>query len=291
MNLPGTRAATLVSLISLAAALVMAASSLPARAQTNPAVSDDPLNAYIGTWIAKAPGENTPYLELKFQENDGKLSGTTTHFRMKVIGKGQVIGSPETAGESPLRGLTIGGAELFFGWDGDLRFQGLKAKFTLQGTRQAFLIFGLPAEKQQEIMKENPGATGFSPQILLRREMAEGTNAPTERTTPPWEARFMADLINTAEAQYKSAKGSYADYHTLVQSGQLEDTDSREFKILPEHFRSETDPLPGYRLRLLLSPDASSYQLSIQEDADCGTGLFTEEAGIVLEGRASDCPK
>jgi len=102
----------------------------------------------------------------------------------------------------------------------------------------------------------------------------------------------MAKLINTAESQYNFANGSYADYHTLVQSGQLEDTDRREFKILPEHFRSETNPLPGYGLRLLLSPDAHAYQLSIQEqEADCGIKLFTDETGIILEGHAFDCPK
>jgi hypothetical protein len=89
----------------------------------------------------------------------------------------------------------------------------------------------------------------------------------------------------------KFAEGSYADYATLLRSGQLEETDGREFTIRPGNLRSETDPLPGYWLRLSMSPDGNSYQLSIRErNADCGEGLFSVETGVVFEGRARGCP-
>ena len=144
MNFLWTRAATLVSLVGLVATSVVISAPSPVWAQTDSAVSDNALNAFVGTWTARAPGEGSPYLVLKFQEHEGKLTGTTTHFKMKVIGKGEVIGSAEATAESLLGDLTVGGAELFFAWNGDSRFQGLGAKFTLQGTRQASMIFGLP---------------------------------------------------------------------------------------------------------------------------------------------------
>jgi hypothetical protein len=100
----------------------------------------------------------------------------------------------------------------------------------------------------------------------------------------------MARLINTAEAQYKFTNGRYADYSTLLHSGQLKETDGHEFKISPRNLESETDPLPGYRLRLLIPSDASSYQLSIREKtADCGRGLFSDETGVIFEGQPVKC--
>src|SRR5437773_9415602 len=69
------------------------------------------------------------------------------------------------------------------------------------------------------------------------------------------------------------------------------ETDGHEFKVSPTNLESETDPLPGYRLRLLIPSDASSYQLSIREKtADCGRGLFSDETGVIFEGHAVECP-
>ena len=100
---------------------------------------------------------------------------------------------------------------------------------------------------------------------------------------------MLVGLINTAEAQYKFAHGVYADYAKLLRSGQLKDTGGREFTVLPWNLQSETDPLPGYRLRLLVAPHGVSYQLSIQQaTADCGTGLFSDETGVIFEGHALD---
>jgi hypothetical protein len=101
----------------------------------------------------------------------------------------------------------------------------------------------------------------------------------------------MARLINTAEAQYKFANGHYADYRTLLYSGQLKQTVEHEFTLSPGHLESEADPLPGYLVRLSLAADAGSYQLSIREKAgDCGVGLFTDETGVIMEGRVAGCP-
>lgn len=291
MNLPWPRI-----LMGLLTVSVLAAGTIfTARTHANPAATYDSMQAFGGSWIAKTPGEDTPYLVLRFGVDKGKLTGTTTHFKIKLIGKGAVTGSPDPArpGESHLGDLRLWGSDLGFTWDGDSRLQTVPAKFMLQGSQQALLVLLLSSEKiqaQQEIMKESPGATGFKPAILLRREMETGDQGQAESATQHWEAGFMARLINTAEVQYKFANGHYADYHTLVASGQLKDTDQHEFTVLPDHYQSETNPLSGYRLRLLLSPDANSYQLSIQEKAaDCGMNIFTDETGIIFEGHAAEC--
>ena len=279
MNFRLARIATLTLLIGLA--------------PTNQVAAYDPLQAFVGTWEAKIPGE-TPYLVLRFRESTGKLTGTTTHCRMRVIGRGEITGSPETAGESRLSDLKVWGSDLGFTWDGDSRLQAVPAKFVLQGTQRALLVLILTDEKrqaEQQIMKDSPGANGFIPVISLRRATEPANMSETENHSAPWEATFMARLINVAEAQYKSNHGHYADYRTLIVSGQLKETNGHEFTVSPKNLESETDPLPGYRLRLLVLPDGSSYQLSIREKTeDCGVSLFTDETGVILEGRPAECP-
>jgi hypothetical protein len=261
---------------------------VPALAQTNEGSRYDPLNAFVGTWTAKAPGENTPFLVLKLRASNGELAGTMSHFKLGVIGNGAITGTP-FLGESPVAHLTIGQGDFFFVW-GQPPLGGDEAKFVLEGTKKAMLVIMVSGEQGQEIMANNPGAKGFNPVIYMSRETETDNEKVTERSAEEkLEVGTMAGLINTAEAQYKFAHGTYANYATLLHSGQLKETGMREFTNTPRNLPSETDFLPGYRLRLLLSQDGSSYQLSIQEKtADCGTGLFSDETGVIFEGHALD---
>jgi len=279
-----TAISALVILLLSINRMTTAASAL---AQTQPTY--DPLQEFVGTWTAITRGQSSPYLSLQFKEGDGKLTGTTTHFKMKVIARGEISGSPEP-GESPLLDLKVSGGDLGFVWEGESHMQTVRAKFVLQGTQRALLVLVLPAETVTKIMKENPGAAGFNPVIALKRETGTGNAIQAGNPVEPWQATFMARLINTAEAQYKFANGHYADYRTLLDSGQLKQTVQHEFTLSPGDLESEVDPLPGYRLRLSLAPDAAFYQLSIVEKTgNCGAGLFTDETGVILEGRAVGC--
>lgn len=287
------RPVRLTLLIGLVAvSLVTVGLTFAALAQKNQVPTYDPLTAFVGTWTARTQSESTPYLVLRLKESNGKLTGTTTHLKMKVADHGGITGSPGMPGESPLVDLKVWGSDLTFIWDGDARLQSVDAKFMVQGTEQALLVLILPPEKMQaaqETILESPGA--FNPVISLSREMETDNKMQTERSVDHWEAAFMARLINTAEAQYKFTNGRYADYGTLLHSGQLKETDGHEFKISTGNLESETDPLPGYRLRLLIPQDASSYQLSIREKTtDCGWGFFSDETGVIFEGHFIECP-
>jgi hypothetical protein len=257
-------------------------------------LTHEQLQTFVGTWIAKTTGESAPYLVLKFKETNGALTGSTTHMRIALTGKGKITGSPARPGESSLDNLTIWGSDLSFTWNGEARFPGIQARFVVKGTQQALLVIALRPEDTQQvqkIMKENPGTSGFTPVIALSRETEAAHEMRKESPTERWEVTFMAAFINTAEAQYKFKNGRYADYATLLHSGQLKETLGHEFHIAPDSYESETDPLPGYHLRLLIPPDAGSYQLFIREKTqDCGMGIFTDETGAIFEGNAADCP-
>jgi len=286
MNLQRSRTTLLAFLLSIVVAR-LATLCTPALAQTNQASRYDPLNAFVGTWTAKAPGENTPFLVLNLHASNGRLTGTMSHFKIGVTGNATITGTA-LPGESPVAHLTIRQGDLFFAW-GEPPLNGDEAKFVLEGTKKAQVVIIVSAEQMQKVMAENPGASGFDPVIYVSRETAADNQKQTESSADKLEAGTMAGLINTAEAHYKFAHGMYADYATLLRSGQLKKTGGREFTLLPKNLQSETDPLPGYRLRLLISQDGSSYQLSIQErTVDCVTALFSDETGVIFEGHALD---
>jgi hypothetical protein len=99
---------------------------------------------------------------------------------------------------------------------------------------------------------------------------------------------LQTEIINAAEFQYRFNKGVFADYPTLVRSGQFQRTASRY--IAPTTMRSPTDPLPGYLINLAVSPDGSSYQLSIQEkeSALCAPHAISDETGVIFDGRPAE---
>ena len=264
--------------------------STPVVAQTYPVSTGNSLQAFVGTWIARTSGENDPFLILKFREMNGKLTATMNHFKIAVTNTGGIVGTHGLQGDSPVEDLRVLDGEVDFAWNSDDQLRGDRAKFVLQGTTKARLVIMVTAEQIQRVMADNPGASGFNPVIYLNCVEPENQKQVASPREKSWEPGMMAVLINTAEAQYKFATGVYADYPTLLHSGQLKETGAREFTVLPGNLQSASDPLPGYRLHLLTSPNGSSYQLSIQEKArDCGIGLFTDETGVVFEGRPSSC--
>ena len=258
----------------------------PALAQTNRASAFDPLGAIVGTWAATKPNENTPFLVLKLSESDGKLFGTISHFKIGVVGNGRIIGSPLNTAESPVSDLTVREGQVFFTWRGDPPLHGGQARFVVQGTEIAYLLIPVSAEEMQEIMSDNPGASGLAPIIWMRHESEAGNEKQQESATEKWEVTTVVSLINTAEFQYRFANGIYADYPTLIRSGQLQKTRG-QFTVMPKTVQSVSDPLPGYLIRLVVTPDGRSYQLSIQEKtfADCALGIFSDETGIIFDGR------
>lgn len=118
-----TRGAVLQFLgILFTAVLIPLTSPSAARAQTKQASSYDPLQAFVGTWTARNTNESTPYLFLRIQEGDGKLSGTISHFSLHAPGGRPfqpLIGAAGPAGESPITDIKVGNGELDFMWSGD----------------------------------------------------------------------------------------------------------------------------------------------------------------------------
>jgi hypothetical protein len=280
MNLQRSRAPMLMLLLGIVVMRLATLSTL-VLGQTN-RVSTNARHAFVGTWVARAPGEKAPFLV---------LSGIMTHSGLAVKGTGRIVGTHGMQDEFPIEDLNVSDGDLGFVWSGDSPLRGDRVKFVLEGTTKAQLVIVVRDEQMQKILADNPDASGFNPVIYLDRELeSEPETQAANPAKDSWEPGMMAVLINIAEAQYKLVRGVYADYPTLLRSGQLKETGGREFTVLPGNLQSISDPLPGYRLELLTSPNGSSYQLSIQQKArDCGVGLFTDETGVIFEGRPNGC--
>jgi hypothetical protein len=258
-------------------------------AQSRPAGKFDSLSTYVGTWVATNPGESAPFLVLRLSVVNGELQGTMSHFKIGGVRNGELVLNPLTFAESPISDLTLSDSSLWFVWDGDAPFYGGKMKFIAEGTNVARLNLFMNPGESEEIFAHNKGLRGLPPRIQLHRE---GTVVRRDQLRDPaddWKPLATIWLINEAEVQYRFDHGVYADYATLLDSGQLERTGGYNWTIVPVNLESKSEPLPGYVIRLDLSPE--SYKVSIvgKTSANCTFGLFSNETGVV-ERKQVECP-
>jgi hypothetical protein len=101
-------------------------------------------------------------------------------------------------------------------------------------------------------------------------------------------------LLSAAETAYFQAAARYATFSELVQSGQLARTAiqssaySHAMQLL--NLQSDSQPIPGFVLGLAVTSDGKGYQLSLKVRGEsCLPGWFTDQTGILYEGKALDC--
>jgi hypothetical protein len=215
MNLQTTTMACLKALIAGGIAAIVPLSSAIAKAARPSRF--DPLEAFLGTWIATNPNEKTPLLILKLKESNGELNGTVSHFKIRGTAD-RIIASPLTTPESRLSGFMV--------WEGGISFVGVsdpslhdgRMDMHFEGTKVAYLLIYPSTEEATRIIADNR-LNGFSPVIHLRREAEAGDARQQEKSPEKREVwSLQTEIINAAEFQYRFNKGVFADYPTLVRS-------------------------------------------------------------------------
>jgi hypothetical protein len=119
----------------------------------------------------------------------------------------------------------------------------------------------------------------------------------TDPAKPENDANSKVDvvrLIGSAEAAWFQNHGRYATLEELIQSGQVERTacQSSDYKSAVKwlSLQSESQSVAGFSLNLTVSSSGTGYQLYLtQKGKKCGVGWFTDEAGILYEGKAVNC--
>ena len=110
-------------------------------------------------------------------------------------------------------------------------------------------------------------------------------------------AQNLVKAINAAEADYRKKHDVYANWDTLVGIG---DFSSNGTKWAPADFPtvahalygSGAEIVPGWRLRLHLSNGNKSYDLLLEDvtDPKCSYAVFSDERGVIRQGKSIDCP-
>jgi hypothetical protein len=258
-------------------------------AQSRPAGEFDPLSTYAGTWVATNPGESAPFLVLRLNVVNGELQGTMSHFKIGGVRNGELVLSPLTFAESPISDLTLSDSSLWFVWGGDAPFHGGEMKFIAEGTTVAHLNLFMNPGEGDEIFAHNTGLRGLPPRIQLHRDGTVVSQDQLRNPADDWKPLATIWLINEAEVQYRFDHGAYADYATLLNSGQLERTGGHNWTIVPLNLQSKSEPLPGYVIRLDLSQHGYTVSIVGKTSADCSFALFSNETGVV-ERKEAECP-
>ena len=110
----------------------------------------------------------------------------------------------------------------------------------------------------------------------------------------PLDQANIVRLIGAAETAYFQAAARYATFSELAQSGQLARTavqSSAYSRVMPSLTPlADSQPIPGFTLELAVTSDGKGYQLSLKATGDsCSPGWFTDQSGVVYEGKALDC--
>jgi len=109
-------------------------------------------------------------------------------------------------------------------------------------------------------------------------------------------AQNLVKAINAAEADYRKKHDVYANWDTLVGIG---DFSSSGTKWAPADFPTVAHALygngaeivPGWRLRLHLSKGDKAYDLLLEDvtDPKCSYAVFSDERGLIRQGKSIDC--
>ena len=109
-------------------------------------------------------------------------------------------------------------------------------------------------------------------------------------------AQNLVKAINAAEADYRKKHDVYANWDTLLGIG---DFSSNGTKWAPADFPtvahalygSGAEIVPGWRLRLHLANADKAYDLVLEDvtDPKCGYAVFSDDRGLIRQGKSIDC--
>jgi hypothetical protein len=142
-------------------------------------------------------------------------------------------------------------------------------------------------------MRKNLGAAAMWLMVLAT---TVGLIAGDTKQEPASESNAVGvvRLFVSAENDYFHAHGRYATAFFLIKFGDLERTATQSPENLPAfrklNLQSDSEPLPSFVLGSVVSADGSAYKLSLTPKIDkCGLGVFTDERGILYEGKPIEC--
>ena len=103
--------------------------------------------------------------------------------------------------------------------------------------------------------------------------------------------------INTAELNFKKSHGTYATWDAMISNGDFSENGTKwSSEAFPTVAHAMYAPgpeiVPGWKLRLHLSKDGNAYDLLLEDvtDPKCSFAFFSDERGLIRQGKSIDCP-
>lgn len=101
-------------------------------------------------------------------------------------------------------------------------------------------------------------------------------------------------LINTAENQLRFSGAKYAPFgdSPLVNAcKEAAKKNSEQFGAVIHNLdlQNAKEPLNGFNFSMVVASDGKAYKISLAEKANCGTAFFSDDGGLIYQGKAIDC--
>jgi hypothetical protein len=143
--------------------------------------------------------------------------------------------------------------------------------------------------------------TFFLGGVMLAVAIPQRAQSPAEPSRPDEQARRSVAVntlraINTAEYAYKFRHGTFASWNVLLASGEFTGRGmhlavQNEPQLVNEQFFKAPRILPGWVLRLNVTPDGKKYDILLEDQTDktCGYAAITDERGVIRQSKTIDC--
>ena len=100
--------------------------------------------------------------------------------------------------------------------------------------------------------------------------------------------------INTAEYSYKATHGRFVPWEILVVSEEFKwrpFAGQNEPQVANSQFSKLPEILPGWALRLNVTPAGNGYDVLLEDITDkaCGYAAITNESGLIRQSKTIDC--
>lgn len=102
--------------------------------------------------------------------------------------------------------------------------------------------------------------------------------------------------LNAAEQDYKKKHGKFASWQALYGDGYFTTSGTKwvsdDFPTVGHAmYNNAAEVVPGWKLRLSLSNDASAYDALLQDvtDAKCGYAVLSDERGVIRQAQFVSC--
>jgi hypothetical protein len=142
----------------------------------------------------------------------------------------------------------------------------------IRSTTLAFLVFAIVFLVAARAQKPQPS----SPMLTDREKAIE-----------------VVRVINAAEYDYRTEHGRFASWREVYASGAVTNLLQTWPKIKDLSISPADEVIPGFRLTLLVAEEGAAYSVALREmkTDQCGLSVFTDQAGLIYEGKIVDCPQ